>query len=275
MSREISAWNQGDVIVCRECPAFASLLSLDTEPDALIIASHDCDIASDEQIVEVLPATFVDVEDGLVICARHPRKLHIDFLRDGHPQWAHVEQHPKHSVNKNALKDVARGEGVYPLHSEQKKTLQHWLASRYERSAFPESFANRLATKVPGGAITERIGKIAKKLPGEIHALFLDLGEYRFSELKPEETYMINIYVVYDSQSDPSRGRFEAEQAVEKLKKAFEDVNSKKDIGVFLEKCHPASDREFTLAHALRMDRWRLEYISLRDGESHIGATDV
>lgn len=79
----------------------------------------------------------------------------------------------------------------------------------------------------------------------------------------------MTVSVVYDANEGGADARGAAERVAMQLRELFENTYGKPDVAteIALDACEAVADTYLTLADLRRVDQWRLEYISLRDGE--------
>jgi hypothetical protein len=164
---------------------------------------------------------------------------------------------------------VQSKEGGATLSPEAKRVLKQWLAARYGRPAFPNAFETRLRGRVGKRAVEQHIAKILESDAKHLVGLFFDLGEQRTVEVVEGEPYALSVSVVYDATEGGGQARQAAENVAARLSQLFEEAYGKPDVAteIALDACESVADTHMTLADLRRVDQWRLEYISLRDGE--------
>lgn len=265
-------WRQGDLI-CYDDAISLGLQGFGEPDNHAIIISHDCDLASDhETSVEIIVGQSILEVNGMCTGAKNPRRLHITFENsDNSNSSLHVElQHLNRlSVDKSCFESIEGRRSPYVLPLKEKLCLKQWLASRYARPAFPNSFENRLKKKVPGGTVVKKIERIIEPHASGLIGLFVDLGTDRYIELEEGEPYALSIVVVYDTIEGGPRARENAEAVSSGLESLFHTAFGVPEdaVEIALESCRPISDASMTLADVRRLDQWRLEHISLRSDD--------
>ncbi len=262
-------WRQGSLLTHESAIA----LGIGGGPGAerpVVVISHDCDLANDaEEQVEVIIGTLIDLPGALYENARNPRQLHLTFVAVGddvlHIELRHAD---RRLVSKAEFAKLGVGSPRFALPAEEKRVLKQWLAARYGRPAFPNSFETRLRKHVRKRVTVEKgIAGILEPASTHLVGLFFDLGEDRTAELAEGEPYFLSISVVYDATEGGHAARETAESVANALRALFEQAYGTIDVAteIALENCGAVADTYMTLADLRKVDQWRLEYISLRD----------
>lgn len=237
-------------------------------PSAIVvIVSHDCDILQSpdtEPNVEVLYGCPIEIPDGNFTHAKNPRKLHLPFTTAGRELMVELLATEKFALSKEALVNF-EPDRDYSLPWEQLSTLQRWLAARYRRAAFPDAFEKRLDTT----GMKDRLTKIFASLGEHIHAVFFDVDDGE--EIKreaPENTYTLDIYLLYNTGRDPKIAEDVVTQACKKIVDTFRAKLYFNDRGwqhIELRDCVPISDYAMTYRDSILLKKWNIDYMSLRD----------
>ena len=279
-------WRQGDLL---SQAASESLGLADPEKNEkyAVIITHDCDLASDkETTVEVIVASLIEGgADAQFLHAKQPRRLHLVYDGNSTSSLTLELQHAKRKlIDRNDFLTTAEKNETFSISDQSKRTLRQWLAARYGRPAFPEEFENRLRKKEKkeDGKEGKRsvADAIAKALPTEsthIIGLFFDLGEKRWVEATENEPYELRIFVVYDAENGGPEARKAAEDGATDINSLFIRAYGSADQAteIALETCEAIGDTLFTLADLHRMDQWRLEYITIKDGDTFLAAGEM
>ncbi len=227
---------------------------------AAIVISHDCDIATEnEEHVEIIVGSIIKKPDGSLSYGKNPRRLHLSLENEGSTFIA-LDQAHKKSIDKQNLIDAENNPNA-GLTKENKRVLQEWLAARYIRPAFPDSFENRLSNKNVKG----KIKSILEKHSEYIEGLYFDMGEHENDELPPDEAYYLMIYAVYHAEYLPG-AQDDAAKIGRELKKLFNTAyGNEVTAAIVLKECIAIADCDFSLAHLKKTKKWRLEHITNRE----------
>jgi len=259
-------WRQGDLLT-REAAAALGLVAAADERHRVIVIAHDCDLPHESELcVEVIVAEMVVKEDPQLSYAKNPRRLHLAYEGiNTAPLILELRHGDRHSVPKADFAERAVKDHSLALPVDAKRVLKQWLAARYGRPAFPNEFEKRLRK----GKVERKIAKILEPDAKYLVGLFFDLGEQRGTEAVEGEPYALSVSVVYDANEGGADARGAAERVAMQLRELFENTYGKPDVAteIALDACEAVADTYLTLADLRRVDQWRLEYISLRDGE--------
>lgn len=257
-------WRQGHLLCNDAIAAFGLRHFTETEQSLVIVVSHDCDLSQSparERDVEVIVGYAVTNGDGNYTHAKTARKLHVEFTGDA-SFWAEFEASAKLAIDKVKLNDFAPRRDAQ-LSPDKLNTLQLWLASRYRRSAFPDEFDRRLKDET----LAEKISKAVKPHGDFISGVFFDVDEGReIMRVGPDDTYTLDIYVLYPDEPDFMTAAAAAEQAVDKVQAAF--INrlfkpTKTWKHIELRACEALSESGLTYQLFKKLKRWPLDHISL------------
>jgi len=259
-------WRQGDLLT-REAAAALGLVAAADERHRVIVIAHDCDLPHESELcVEVIVAEMVVKEDPQLSYAKNPRRLHLAYEGiNAAPLILELRHGDRRSVPKGDFAERAVKDHSLALPIDAKRILKQWLAARYGRPAFPNEFEERLRK----GKVERKIAKILEPDAKYLVGLFFDLGEQRGTEAVEGEPYALSVSVVYDANEGGADARGAAERVAMQLRELFENTYGKPDVAteIALDACEAVADTYLTLADLRRVDQWRLEYISLRDGE--------
>lgn len=138
-------------------------------------------------------------------------------------------------------------------------TLRRWLAARYNRTAFPDSFVDRMKTT----GLDERLTRLLKP-HGELFSfVYFRLDEGKLFEHKPGAPHELSIFLVYPAGNDPIKSADAAQSVASVIQDEFEN----KLLGSHLISfrfCEPISEDDISVSQAKLLHQWRLEYMTLR-----------
>ncbi len=272
MLKRNTEWRQGDLITPDTAAKLTALNGAVGEMHRVVVITHDCDLQNDrETSVEVIVADVVAAADPLFSYAKNPRKLHLGYeIAGGKYIVVELRHAERRIVSKAEFANHAIKDGSASLPVNEKRVLKQWLAARYGRPAFPNAFEDRLRKSVgKKNSVERQIGKILEPEAKHLVGLFFDLGEQRSVEVPAGEPYALSISVVYDATEGGTQARQSAEKVASQLRDLFEQAYGKAvdAAEIALDACEAIADTSITLADLRRVDQWRLEYISLGDGD--------
>lgn len=261
-------WRQGDVL---SADAVVSLGLVANAADArshiAVVVSHDCDLAQEpdvEPVVEVIIGQRVGSPQGQFTHAKNPRRLHVPATDVDSTTWIELTATSRRSIPKLEFFKHAPSEKI-TIASAHLSTLQHWLAARYRRSAFPDEFDRRLRKS----RVAERLSKILEPSGDHIIAVFFDVdgGDNREHEGE-NDPFMLSIDLVYSTANDPTAAEATAQRASLDIKAEFNkrcfDEQTRTWRNIELQACTAISDEALTYAMSRKLKRWNADHVSLR-----------
>jgi hypothetical protein len=260
-------WRQGHVLTAETVATLGLLSDTDHVDPLVVVVSHDCDLAQDpssEPVIEVIIGRRVDKPDGNFTHGKNPRRLHVLGTDVGTAICIELMATARRSVAKQDLTGHLPSATVL-IDAAGMNILQHWLAARYRRSAFPDAFDNYLAEM----GVARRVAKILEPLGNHIVAVFFDVDEAVEREhANPNDPFTLSIDLLYSTDTDPAAAEDAAGTAAKEITAAFRDrcfdKATNKWQGIELLACMPISDVALTYAMSLQLKRWNADYISLR-----------
>ena len=271
-NRDIS-WRQGFFLDNTTIIGQNLVLSDFNDSMLVIIASHDCDLAQSpdiEPFFEVIIGHFIDKLDGSCTNTKNPRKLHISIeTRLGDHKYAEFITTNRKYLPKELLPNIKHDEELH-LSTADLGVFRRWLSIRYNRSAFPNQFDSRLKNN----DIDKKIAKALRKHGEFITAIFFDVDDgVEVNRVDSNDTYLLDISILYSTEVDPDAAIKAAEEAKEAIieifkKKLFNNTtNSWSEIE--LRYCDVFSDEAFSYRQSVTYKQWRLEHISFSEEPPH------
>jgi hypothetical protein len=261
-------WRQGFLLDNAAIKSLNLTLPSHSNDTVVIIATHDCDLPQSpdiEPMFEVIVGNYVDELDGSSTNTKNPRKLHINIeTKDGQKPAEFLainkifipkEQLPKINQDQNTLLSV-----------DNLIIFKRWLGIRYTRSAFPDLFDKRLKES----GIDKKIANALRKHGEYISAIFFDVdGGNETSRYSPEDTYTLDISILYSTQHDPAAAEAAAELARVEINKLFKNKfynqQNKSWVNIELRYLDVFSDEVFTYRQSVTYTQWRLDHISFSE----------
>jgi hypothetical protein len=276
----VLSWQQGNILT-DDCVLELELCSKDEIGNKFfVVVSHDCDLTADikkEPYVEIVAAELIQ-KLGANSNSKNFRRLDLALQYETSPVFLTLLAASKQPIDKNTLFQFLPRADLN-LDSDGLFTLQRWLASRYYRAAFPESFEARLrAPKVGKKSFLDQIEAVLEQGGEHIRGLYFDLDEGKNIERKEtNDCYSLGITVLYDSRKNEPVAAAAAEQAANSLELLFTSTfNSKgqnKWLGIELLYCEAISDGALTVVERELLKEWRLEHMSLRESPAQVMST--
>jgi hypothetical protein len=263
-------WRQGHVLTTEAIQALG--LSHPETPDSIcvIVISHDCDLANhDLQVepnVEIIIGRHLPEGNGNYFWAKAPRTLHVDVLRDDAPAVVELVATAKCTVPKEALAAFAP-DTAFSFSGKSLSALRSWLGVRYNRTAFPDPFVNRLSQF----KVDKRLAKIIEPVGNLLSAVYFDVDGGKEIDHSDDSPYDLKVVLTYPPGDDPEKTADE----VEKIETAIEDLFANKHFnqatgkwnGIALKRCMSISEDDLSVSKARLLTQWRLEYMTLKADE--------
>ncbi len=263
-------WRQGHVLTHEAAVALKLIPAESGKQTVVVVISHDCDLAADpstEPNAEAIRATLIDEAHGQFTHSKNARTLDLQFTENNGGQWVELRATDKLTIPKLSLAAfIPRAD--FELDRNGHSILERWLAARYRRSVFPDSFVNRLRKS----HLDEKLTTILKPHGEHIRGIYFDLDEGDEEKTEAADTYSLRIYVLYATQSDPEEARFAAERVRDEVEAAFRRKlyePSQRWSQIELTDCIVVSDEVLTVAQSMLLKEWKLEYLSLREDPPH------
>ncbi len=260
-------WRQGHLLTPEAALAFG--FSHQESPDltCVVVISHDCDLANDalpiEPDVEVIVGRRVQKGDGNYYWAKAPRTLHIDTVHNSSGAVIELVATAKRVIPKKELASFTP-DTSYALPGKSLSALRSWLSVRYNRTAFPDAFVNRLSQF----KVDRRLAKIIEPVGNLLSAVYFDVDggqEIDRSELSP---YELKIVLLYPPGDDPEQAAYDVEKIEIAVTNLFEekhfDHGTGKWNGIALKQCLSISEDDLTVSKAKLLTQWRLEYMTIK-----------
>lgn len=267
-------WRQGLWLSAESVQALGLLSGESAEELAVIVISHDCDLAQNpesEPVVEVIVGRVVAKANGTYTNTKNLRRLHLPCTAGTRQVTVELNATDKRLVAKRAS-DVTHGlaghvpEPSVRLRPEELRILQMWLAARYRRAAFPDEFDRRLKDETK---LAERLGRLFKTTGFHISAVFFEVDGYQeVPHSGTDDPYELRIVVVYSTLHDPSAALQAANESAAQIEAEFARQCKDKVTGrwrwIELVGVEVLSDEAITYAMSQRLLKWQADQISLR-----------
>ncbi len=267
-------WRQGLWLSADSVQALGFLSGEPAAELAVVVISHDCDLAQSpegEPVVEVIVGRVVAEADGTYTNAKNLRRLHLPCTAGTRQVTVELDATGKRLVAKRASDATPGLAGHVPepsvkLKPEELRILQMWLAARYRRAAFPDEFDRRLKDETK---LAERLGKLFKSAGSHILALFFEVDGHReVLHSGADDPYELRIVVMYSTKHDPTAAQQAAADSAEQIEAAFAKQCKDKVTGqwrwIELASVDVLSDEAITYAMSQRLLKWQADHISLR-----------
>jgi hypothetical protein len=263
-------WRQGDILT-REAAAHFSLTNpVDPGSTCVVVVSHDCDLANDnldaEPYVEVIVGRMVGAASGNFTWGKAPRTLHYSVQRDGAPTIVELVATEKRTLSKC---DLAQFEPDTRFHLDGRTlaVLRSWLAARYNRAAFADSFVTRMRD-------TKADAKLARALEAygqNVSFTYFDVDRGECVERTDGDPHTLSVILVFNPGNDPDAAADAADAAAEAVEDALRARLPEGGKLIRLEACFAISEDEIAVSRARTLSHWRLEYMTHRAELDQLG----
>lgn len=262
-------WRQGTLLSAGSAVALRVVNEADADTRVLIAASHDCDIVTDnlstEPTVEFVVGQVIDKVDGSYTRTKNARILHLEFETPDGKKAVAFSIKVRVEIQKADLADHAPDSRWTHASPMGITSLRWWLAARYLRSSFPDTFEARLTQS----KVAERFDRLLSPLGDFIYGIFFLVDDGDGLNHASQDPHELRAVVVYDSGLVDEENLEKIERMVDALrtlfKRTFYDEATASWRKIELVSCNKASDEVFSFANSRIFKQWRLEHRSLSD----------
>jgi len=247
-------WRQGCVLLPEQLPSqIATSLPLQPERDQLFyVLTHDCDLVQEnfekEPFVELLLITPVSVVDGNLTHGKNSRMLEFTIG----VSCFRASCHDRFQADRRLLAQLKPSE-AHPSDPLVCDLICHWMAKRYIRPAFPDTFNIRLNRE------DRAIKRFLKKHGSDFEQIYIDCDPPS-NELSEEVDYKLRIWLVFWELEPQSN----APLLAEKLAVQFEDIITNCP-GIEVIECLAIREAQVNLAHLRIMSPWDFDFLTYRE----------
>lgn len=228
------------------------------EPSLLAVVIQDCDLVREpaiEPFVELILCKERAHVEPLYQNGRNPRLLHIQSIGvQGPASWLEISIHDRFRIRKEKLANLTV-DGCIRLVPQDVRLLSRWIARRYTRPAFPDTFNRRLE------AVDSRLEKLFKSSHGYVvTGIFLDVPD---DEYACDQSYDIAMRMTAKGEAWDDSGLLGALQNFEE--RLFHLLHSCE--GVSVSDIRTLPEDQLTVADLRRFKRLDKDYRSLPEKE--------
>jgi hypothetical protein len=252
-------WRQGSVLPVALVDDLTrdGLLPWARSPDDIVIVlSHDCDVTNAslaaEPTVEFLRLRVVSIRNGNLDWGKNPRRYQFTDSRRSPPVLCETSVHDRAVVSRERLIGHTP-DSDRTVDTETLRRLCRWVAARYVRAAFPDSFNDRVAPAVDE---LRPLLKSAGHLLTGIYLLVVD------DELPEGEDYqLVLIATMLDEHYCDSSRRTSTQELLDRMEAIMGRCS-----GVDLSFTELRSEAGLSLHELRTLKRWDFDDLSLRRG---------
>lgn len=258
-----TSWRQGSLIRQDEL----HIVGVNTGSYAIVV-SHDCDIPHPkEEVVEIIVCKAVAPIKIFQNC-KNPRKLHLKLNHTSDEIFLELSFQARIIVSKAEFNNLSGPDVDFDLSETEKRTLKQWLSARFGRPAYPNTFENRLQKMIGKDSVEKCIAKLIEPFQEHIVGVFIGLDGDKSIELPEGEPYCLSVFIVYNTEQNAMIAREKCEALAKSLESVLIEAYGAphEAVEICLEKCAALADNMITLADLMKVDQWRLEWLSLSEG---------
>lgn len=256
-------WRQGRLLPVEVASSLGLQHTSGPQNTIVIVASHDCDLASpieNEPMIEVVVGQVIEKHDGNLTHAKNPRRLHINFKEKA--VSVEFEIVNKVVIPKKSLIGIPPRDDLV-LSIEEFNTFQHWLASRYRRSAFSNQFESRLQRS----ELDKKIARALKPHGDLIVGIFFDVDQGSDTDRPENEPNELSIILLHQAAPDFEAAFNAASDAANAIQTAFETKLFANGTWESIEliSIDVISEEALSYFEFKMLKSWRVDYLSLAD----------
>lgn len=268
-------WRQGHVLPLEAIQTLGLIHPEAPGDTCVVVTSHDCDLANDnlhvEPDVEIIIGCHPKKVDGNFFWAKASRTLHLDVTQDDTTVTIELTATAKRLVPKDKLAAFSP-DTTYSLSGKSLSVLRSWLAIRYNRAAFPDSFVRRLSQF----KVDKVLAKLIEPFGQRLSAVYFDVDGGREFDRSDGSAYELKIALVYPPGDDPEQTADEVESLEGSIEKLFagKHFHSATNTwnGIAMMGCMSISEDDLTVSKARLLTQWRLEHMTLKADDEQPGA---
>jgi hypothetical protein len=254
-----NGWRQGHLFTAEDTRALAESVGCSVvEGGLFVLVSHDCDIvhSGDSEpyaYVCVAEPLTEDQLDGGKSHGKNSRSLQVPVQSGSESCVYEVQASSLIPINREQLQKLVPHESC-TLSATSTDVLARWLASRFERAAFPDTFNERLRP------VSKKVIEKFKKYGEPLTAIYLTVEPD--TELTEQQNYKVSLIGVLPSEEHEKDAlRISVSGTIGEVAKLLNDC---KGIEVLNYEVLPESG--VTLQDLRYLARWDLDYLSFRGG---------
>jgi hypothetical protein len=218
--------------------------------------SHDCDLTNPsfevEPSAELLRATVLSPseKEGSWMWGKNPRIYHLEWKSPDGKRICEFSIQDRCLVPRRHFASAVPDPDI-ALDAEDIRALALWLARRYVRSAFPDTFVER--TKPATNSLRKSLKRAGNLLTG----VFVFVEDHELPDHTPYRILLHGSMRVEDF--DVPEKRKQAQELLDKIEAALGDCD-----GVEVLESNLRSEDEITLDDRRRLKRWDFDDLTVR-----------
>lgn len=253
-------WKQGVLLSSNNVALEHSAPYQIAEGTRLLLVSQTCDLVQGsferEPYFEVLSIHPLGKEpSGEYQGGKNSRRIEFSLCADNQISHWYALPYERQQINRELLLD-GRKPDFFLEDENVLEMILRWLSRRYTRTAFPETFVNRINSK------RQPIAKKFAHLNPYISSVYIRLNP--FAELEETSAYSVEVILVMEADKfdDP-----EQHKQCSKIKSQLEEQLEKCD-GIDVSDINLESTASLTFEDVKGFREWDYSYLSFRDPEN-------
>jgi hypothetical protein len=258
-----NGWALGKVFSVDSAPALCDLIPGEHKGDdqVFIAVTHDCSVISpslkNEPYLEYLSAKKIDQDNGQFTNARNIRRLHLQVETvDGIDRYE-VSMAARGFVERDAIAECAPDDR-FKLSDESVSVLKRWLANRYVSQTFPDKF-NQLTGHLVKDSKAPLIKAFSTDVGKVCNSIFLSLDPVDV-DIPDGDSYEVLVVLLFRDEKAVEIGREAMEAFADEVKATMLPIDGLDPVEVYA-----LAESDAAYSQIVRMSRWQLDYVSIKD----------
>lgn len=226
-----------------------------------IAITHDCSVINpclqNEPLLEYLSVQPINSENGQFTNARNIRRLHFQVEVRGELKWYEASMGLRGFIKRAPIASC-EPDNNFSLTEESLLILKRWLANRYISQTFPDRF-NELTSPLVRDSKAPLIRAFNSDVGKACNSIFISLTPSN-KDIGADESYEVVLVLVFRTEVAEQIGRTEMESFGEQIKGLINTINGLDPVEVFA-----LADSDITYDQIVKMTRWQLDYVSIKD----------
>jgi len=234
----------------------------------LLIISQTCDLIQgsfeNEPYFEVLCLhPLKQAPNGGYRGGKNSRRIEFSFdLTEDSVNYWYALPYERHLINRKLLLNKLKPSSLF-LDEQTLKMILCWLSRRYTRTAFPESFVNRINTR------KKQVGGKFSHLNSHISNMYVRI--YPFTELENYNQYDMEIMLVMDAEKFDNVEQYEQCKNIKnQLEHQLNQCNGINVLDISID-----STASITIEDLKGYLEWDYSYLSFRDPNDAAAPIDI
>jgi hypothetical protein len=216
-----------------------------------VVSSHPCDVVAldldKEPSVELFLLKVIEKIDGNFSFGKNPRRLHVEINGCAFE----IDVATRRAISRSELAAV---HPTFTLVESDRKMFAAWIASRYSRPVFSDTFNARM------NPASRRIQRAMKSKGQYLSGIYVAT---HLAELEDGEAYPVIVAATMRAEDFGTPDRWaDASEAVEEVEAALADIS-----GVDLRQIDLISEAGMTLESLRTFARWDYDALSFKTGD--------